>query len=178
MLLLIDVILGYSMSGYQILGITLLCGTLLLLSMNHGLDRRGIWYVILGAINAAIVTSIYKYDISHGNPVETEIFFYETTLLIFFYAMCSRLRPREHPFALLKKPMILLQSAAVAVGSLIGSYAYVFAAASVVMTADRSASVAWAVMSGRVAFKEKHLVIKIIAVIGFIGGLALLMVPR
>lgn len=174
MLLLIDIALGYSVSGYQILGMSFLCGTLLLLSMNHGLERRGIWYVVLGAINAAFATAIYKYNISHGNPVETEQFFYAISFIVFFYIMSRRLNPREHPFRLFKKPLLVLQSATMAVGSLIGSYAYPLATASIVMTADRSASVAWAVISGRVNFKEKHIAIKVAAVIGFIGGLILL----
>ncbi|MFH1078060.1 MAG: hypothetical protein V1745_02115 [Patescibacteria group bacterium] len=174
MLLLIDVVLGYSLGWYQILGITLLCVTLLLLSMNHGLERRGIWYVTFGAVNAAIVTAIYKYDITHGNPIETEQFLNAVLLLAFFYVMSRRLRRREHPFALLKKPQCLLQSATLGIASIIGSYAYMFAPASIVMSADRSASVAWAVLSGRVAFKEKHLAIKIAAVIGFVVGLVML----
>jgi len=73
------------------------------------------------------------------------------------------LRRGENPFALLRKPIFLVQSLVGGMGFAIGSFAYLLAAPSVITAAKRSSAVLWSVLSGNLYFHEKHILIKLAA---------------
>lgn len=72
LLLLVDLALGYSLSQGQIVGVSILTLSVLLLLLNHGLRTKGIGFVLLSAVNAVVTLSLFKYDITHFNSVEVE----------------------------------------------------------------------------------------------------------
>ncbi|MBI4138608.1 hypothetical protein HY479_00465 [Candidatus Uhrbacteria bacterium] len=170
LLLLGDVWLGNLISPYQALGMLLIGFGLLFLYMNHGFSRRGIWFVVAGTVNAALTIGLYKYNITHGNSVEIEQFLVLLVLLAFFYVM-SRSRFKEQPLRLLRKPLLAVQAGTIGASSLVESFAYVFAPASVILAASRSSSVIFSVLSGRVLFHETHVIVKILSLVAFVGGI-------
>ena len=83
---------------------------------------------------------------------------------------------KENPIKFLKKPIFIGQSFSEGIGAVLGSFAYLFAPASIITTAKRSLSVLWSIVAGKVYFHEKHLIIKLMAFTLIIGGLVLLVV--
>lgn len=176
LLLIVDAVLGYSISNYQIVGIALITFSLLYLYMNHGIEKRGLGYAILVTVLPVVAISLAKYDFNHGNSIELEqsMIFIAMTLFFFLLAM----RAKEKPFALFKKPLVLTQFAAQAFGAVLITYGFNLMTPSVHTAAKRSTSVAAAVASGNLVFKEKKLILKIIALAICILGIALLAVGK
>jgi len=163
LLLIVDITLGYSVSAWQVGGIFILVIAFVLLFINHGIERKGSGYVIFTAINAVATISLYKYNITHYNSVLAEQLFTCIILLTYSFVMAFFMA-KENPFRFFKKPRFLVQSLSGGVASIISSFAYMFAPASVITAAGRSASVFWSVLSGNVYFKESHVVLKMSAV--------------
>ena len=177
LLLLADLLLGYAIGPLQILGMIVICGALLFLFMNHGLSRKGLGYTLAATINAVLTISLFKYDISHGNSLVLEQFLIYTVLIAFFY-LTSRCLAKEHPFHLLKKPLLSFQSAAQGVGGLFGSFAYQFAPASVIIAAVRSSSILFSIIAGQKYFHEKKLGLKAVAFLACAFGILLLTISK
>lgn len=172
MLLVGDLILGNAITGFQMIGMAMICAGLLFLFMNHGFTKRGVGFACMSALNASIVVWLYKYNITHGNSVELEQFLTMSVLLVFFYVMSRS--SKDHILSLIKRPIIALQSGSVGIATILESFAYVFAPASIILAATRSSSVVFTVLSGGVYFHEKHLSVKIVSLIAFVVGIVLL----
>ncbi len=177
LLLLVDLFLGYAIGPVQILGMIVICGALLFLFMNHGLKGGGLGYVMAATVNAVITISLFKYNISHGNDLVLEQCLIYGVLVIFFYITSRRLG-KEHPFSLLKKPLLSFQSMTDGIGGIFGSFSYQFAPASVIIAATRASSILWSIIFGRAYFHEKKLGIKSIALLACVIGIILLALPK
>jgi drug/metabolite transporter (DMT)-like permease len=118
---------------------------------------------------------LYKYDITHYNSVAAEQTIIYLASLAFFWLMAI-IKDKENPFSFLKKRIFCFQSLINVIPGFLNSYAYVFAPASIILSAYRSSSVFWSVVSGRFYFHEKHFLIKIICLILLAGGIILLAV--
>lgn len=173
LLLLIDVILGYEIGPFAVIGIALIVASFVFLFMNHGLRKKGAGWVLFSAVNAAATISLYKYDITHFNSVEAEQGIVMLILMTYLLGMALFVA-RENPLVFFRKPVFLAQSLSSGVGSVILSFAYLLAPASVITTAKRSFDVLWATVSGNVYFHEKKLFIKIASLSLVVVGLALL----
>lgn len=173
LLLVADVILVYSVSLSQIAGMSLIVASLILLFINHGIRREGVWLVVFTSVNAALTISLYKYDITHFNSVEAEQTLIHLVLLAFFFGMALT-RAKENPLRLLARPVFLAQSLLVGVGSAALGFAYLFSAASVIATAKRAFTILFAILSGHVYFREKKLWVKVASFALIAVGLALL----
>lgn len=173
LLLIIDTALGYTVEPIQSAGIAIIVIALVFLLMNHGIRMKGIWYVLFAAVNAAATISLYKYNITNFNSVEAEQGFSMIILMIYFLAMALFVA-RENPLQLLKQPRFLAQSFSMGVGTVFVSFAYLFAPASIITTAKRSAAILWATMSGNLYFHEKKLVVKVVSFIFIAVGLVFL----
>lgn len=173
LLLLVDVVLGYTIGLNQILGITIIIGTLIFLLINHGFKKEGVFFALFTAVNAVATISLYKYDISHFNSVEAEQGIVMIILMIYLFAM-SYFWERENPLSFFKKPIFAFESLAEGLASAIVSFAYLFAPASIIVAASRSFDVLWGMISGRTYFHEKHFLVKLISFILIVGGLAFL----
>lgn len=173
LLLLVDLFIGYAITPTQIMGIILLVLTLVFLLMNHGISKKGSGLVIFTAINAVITLSLFKYNITNFNSVEAEegIIFMLIMIYLFFSA---KYIAKENPFSFLKKRLFFAESMTAGFASVLESFAFVFAPASIMLAAKRSASILWTIISGNVFFKEKHPIIKIIAFAFIIIGIILL----
>lgn len=173
LLLSADFFLGYRLNNYQVAGIGFIILTLFLFSANQGLNKKGIWLTLLTALNAVLTLSLYKYNITHFNSVEAEQFIIYLILLGYFIFTAFYLA-RENPFRFLAKPLFFGQSGARGLASILTSFAYSFAPASLILTAERAAGVFWATFSGFFYFREKQILVKLIYLGLLIAGIILL----
>lgn len=90
LLLMVDLVLGYSVSVVQILGIALITVSLLFLFINHGLSRRGSLLTLTAAVLAVATISLYKYNIEHFNSVGAEMTLSLAMLVLYFYVLARR----------------------------------------------------------------------------------------
>ncbi len=173
LLLLVDMFLGYKIGIIEIVGISIIVISLILLSLNHGLSKKGIGYVIFSSINAVATISIYKYCITHYNSVEAQQIITLSFLLIFLFIM-SMWKFKQNPFLYLFKKEFLFQSIFTGIGGVFISISYVYAPASIITGARRAFSVLWSIASGSKLFHERHILIKIFSSILIITGLVFL----
>ncbi len=176
LLLVMDTVIGYSVSNFQILGIIFVTFSLLYLFLNHGLDKRGLGLAVLATILPVVTISLAKYDFNHGNSIELEQGVVYIIMTASFFIMA--IRSEENPFVLFKKPLVMLQFAAQALGAVLLTYSFNIMTPSVHTAAKRATAVAAAVGSGNLVFKEKKLLLKIIALIICILGIVLLAVGK
>lgn len=173
LLLLVDLILGYALHLPQLFGITLIVISLGLLLFKQGINKKGIGWVVFISLNAVATISLYKYDISHFNSVETEQFLMCSILFVYFCFLILWL-DKKNPFKLLRRPLFLAQSLVGGAGGVVTGFAYNFTTASIATTAKRSSAIIWSMVSGGLYFHEKQIVFKIIILALLIGGLILL----
>ncbi len=173
LLLIIDLFAGYHLSTYQIAGIVVVMCALLFLYMNHGIERKGAGLVAFTAVNAAITIGIYKWHITVWNSVAAE----QLVLIggqMLFFLFCTLFIAKENPFRLLWRRLPFLQSAAYAGDSFVGSFAYLFAPASVILAATRSFAVLWGILFGNRFYHEKGLLLKSATFVVVVAGIVLM----
>ncbi len=160
-LLGIDLFMGYNITPFQVWAIILLTFTLLLLSFEGALDRKGIYYVLFSSINAAITMTLFKYDVTHFNSPEVEqtIVFSFMILFLFFLAK----REGENPIAFIFKKGFFVQSASHGVSMTLNTFALSLLAPSVFAALKRVFITLSSIISGYFYFHEKHIVIKVIS---------------
>lgn len=172
-LLLVDIGLGYTITLAQIIGISVIAVSLIVLFMNHGIKRKGAHYVVISALLAVFTISLYKYDITHYNSVIAEQGIISIIIMAFYYLM-ARFVSHENPLLLMRNPIIFTQSFASGVGDVFMSFAYLFAPSSVISTANRAFNIFASLISGDLYFKEKHILIKSAAFVLMVAGVILL----
>ncbi|HEV8601096.1 MAG TPA: hypothetical protein VGQ87_00670, partial [Patescibacteria group bacterium] len=97
-------------------------------------------------------------------------------ILLFFLTIASSYITNEHPFKMLGKKVFFAQSFAQGIGTIIESFAYLFAPASIIVSAKRSSSVLWATISGNLYFKERHILVKLSMFLLLTAGIILIIV--
>jgi hypothetical protein len=173
LLMIVDKVLGYPIELWNMIGVSLIVISLLFLFINHGLGKKGLKYVIFSAVNAVATISIYKYLITHYMSVEMQQFITSTIILIFLFAMAYK-ETGENPLKFVFKKKFLAQSVPRGIAGVIGSFAYLFAPASIITGARRGIGVLASVFSGSKYFHEKHILVKIASFVLIIVGLVLL----
>lgn len=175
LLLIVDFLLGYKISGWQFIGIGIIIFSLFLIFLLHGIKKQGAWLSLLSAFMAVATITLYKYDITHYNSVAAEQTIIYLVLLAFLISM-ALFKAKENPFAFLKQKIYSFQTLINVIPSFANSYAYAFAPASVILSAYRSSAVFWSVVSGKVYFKEKHFLIKLLYLVLLTSGIILLVI--
>ncbi|HCB35700.1 MAG: hypothetical protein A2W52_00945 [Candidatus Taylorbacteria bacterium RIFCSPHIGHO2_02_49_25] len=173
LLLLVDLALGYSLAINQIIGSGILTLSILFLFLNHGLRSKGIGLVLFSAVNAVILISLFKYDITYYNSVEVEQGIIQVILLIFFALMAWKTTERN-PLQLLRNPRFLFQSLSQAIAGVLVSFGYLFVPASVAASVERSTAVFFSLVSGNRYFHEKKFAQKLLAFLLLALGFAFL----
>ena len=176
-LLVVDFALGYSVGMRQILGMVLVLLPIGILIALEWKKIKGLSYLVIGTINAAVTISLYKYDITHFNSVEAEQALLGIALLAFFL-LFALLKARENPFRYLRIPVFATLSVSNGLSGVAASFAYSFAPASVIATVLRSFSVLFAIATGRFYFHEKHLLLRAASFVLVTAGLLLLIPLR
>ncbi len=175
LLLVVDKVLGYNISYLDLIGVSVIVVGLIILLINHGLNKKGIWYVIFSAINAVATISIYKYSITNYNSVEAQYIIALFFILIFLLVM-SFWRYKENPLIYLFKRKLFIESFPRGISGVFISFAYLYAPASIITSAKRGFSVLFSIISGNKYFNEKHLTIKILSFTFVVIGLFFLII--
>lgn len=175
LLLLVDLSLGYDIALFQILGISVIVASFLLLFINHGLSKKGALLTLTSALLAVLTISLYKYHITHFNSVTGEQL--PITLIVVIVLFISAyIAQRKNPLRLLGHPRYFLQSAASGLSSVLVSFAFLFGPASVITVGKRAFAILMSVFSGHYYFKEKRFTIKLLCFALIVLGLILLIV--
>ncbi len=174
LLLIVDAFMGYDIAPLQYVGIAMILATIGLLYWKKGLSRKGMIWVILSTVNAAATISLYKYNITYFNSVESEQALMHVILLVYLWVI-AYFWTKENPFRFLKKKIFLAESLGVGIGSVIESFAYLYAPSSIILAAKRSATALWTMILGNVYFHEHKLAVKVVA-FGFLTLGVLLLV--
>lgn len=173
LLLATDIFLGFTIGFNQFIGIGVIIFGFIVLFVNQGVRKKGIWFVIFTMVNAVATISLFKYNITNFNSVEAEQGLMTSIVMIYMLIMALFVA-KENPMQFLKKRVFLVQSFSSGLGSVFLSFAYVFAPASIITTGKRSLAVMWAMLSGSFYFKEKKLLTKIGAFVLITIGLVFL----
>ncbi len=173
LLLFADVSLGYAIENSEIIGILCIIAGSLLLVSRGGLSHRGKGYALLSALLAVGTISLFKYDITYYNSIEAEQGLTHLILLC-VVALSAYALKKENVFRALTKPRLFSQSLVAGVGAVLMSFAYLFAAASVITTIKRSVEIVGSIALGHAYFHEHHILLKLTVSLLMIGGIALI----
>ena len=173
LLLVVDLLLGNPVSKLQISGIILIAIALVIMFMNHGIDRKGAGLVAFTALNSVATISLYKWHITKFNSVAAEQIILHASLVLFYFWGARRFS-RENPLRLMARPHAVAQSASYSAGSVLESFAYLYGPASVILTAKRSFAALWAIIAGHKIFHEKALLMRLIVLSFIIAGLVMI----
>ncbi|MBI2612542.1 hypothetical protein HYW59_01865 [Candidatus Kaiserbacteria bacterium] len=176
LLLVIDLMLGYPLSSLQVLGMALILAAVSTLLFYERHTVRGLSFLLIGAVNASVTISLYKYDISHFNSVEAEQGIIMMILLVYFF-VAARFIARENPLRFLARSVFFAQSFSSGLAHIANSFAYLFAPPSVIAAAMRSFAVLFALLSGKLYFHERYFWLKAGLLLLIVGGLVML-IPR
>ena len=176
LLLLVDIVLGYTLSGMQIIGVTLLMASAaVILFKAPARSSKGKIMALTSAVLAVVTISLYKYDISNFNSVEAEqglMYF----ILLVALIIGSIVQGHENVFKYLLRPLCLFQSLASAAAAVLHSFAYVFMPASIILALSRSSEVFMSMISGRMYFHETGLAARVCAFLLIVAGITLCVV--
>ncbi|MBL8158093.1 hypothetical protein JNK62_00970 [bacterium] len=175
LLLAADLALGYPLSINQVFGVSLIVIALLILLLNHGLSRRGKLLSLMSAICAVGTITLYKYNITYFNSVEAEQTLMHVFLLVAI-AAAAKLQTGEDVTRRMFKPVFFAQSLLAGVATMLFSFAFLFAPASVITAVKRSLEILGAIVFGRKYFHEKHVLLKLLACALVAGGIGLMVV--
>lgn len=172
LVLIADLFLGYTIGPGALLGMGLIFSTLVILAALGDLERKGLKYVALSAVNASITISLFKYNISHYNSVATEQLITMFVLTIACFAMATL--ARERIWSIFRRPVMAIEGTALGGSGLLDAFAYMFVPASVAVTMIRAMSVFWSIIFGKAYFKETHLIPKLVGCVVIVLGIMLL----
>ena len=168
-----DLMLGYALTGMQILGIILIVAPIGAFFYFDVSKSKEMFLVLLVAVLAAVDISLYKYDISHFNSVESEQAIISLIVALYFFLIATLIR-KENPLAFLREKIYVVQAGSSGIASVVNSFAYLYAPASVITTAFRGFSVLFSILTGTFYFKEKRLILRIFLFAVIVAGLLLL----
>ncbi|HWO07329.1 MAG TPA: hypothetical protein VNM40_01970 [Candidatus Paceibacterota bacterium] len=174
LLLAVDVALGYSISLAQMAGISAMVVGFTLLTLNHGLSRTGKILSLFSALIPVGTLTLYKYNITHFNSVEAEQAILHV-VLVAALVIVAWVRTGENLFTHLFRPSYVLQSVAAGIATVLLSYAYLYAPASIITAGKRGFEILGAIAFGRAVFKEKHVLIKFVSCAIIVGGIVLIL---
>lgn len=173
LILIVDVIIGYTISVASFFGMGIVLVGLGFLFFSHGTSRKGIGWVLAQATLATATFSLFKYNIDTYNTIASEQAVATMVMLVVAFIMAFVVR-REGFREIIWKKSHLGQSFLAAISSTLASFAFNFASPSVLVTVKRGSDIIASVISGNMVFHEKHLAKKLTALAVVIGGLVLL----
>jgi drug/metabolite transporter (DMT)-like permease len=172
LVLMIDLLLGYTLGPWMLVGMGLIFSTLVVLAALGDLDGKGMKYLALSAVNAAITISLFKFNITHYNSVATEQVIVLFCMSLVFLIL-ARIK-RESVIKTFRHPLLAAEGVSLGGAGLLDSFAYTFIPASVAVTMIRALSVFWSIVFGKAYFKETHFVPKLAGCIVIVLGIILL----
>ncbi|OGG62681.1 hypothetical protein A3C87_00975 [Candidatus Kaiserbacteria bacterium RIFCSPHIGHO2_02_FULL_49_34] len=177
LLLIIDLMLVYPVTGPQIAGALII--TVALAATAFGkISRNGIFLCICSAVLATATISLFKIDIQHNSVVAEQLVMH-TLLIMAFIPLKVALR-EPWPLHVLRRGREAHSTmVTAALGSMLGSYAYALVPGTALVTAGkRGISVLFALGSGKIVFHEQHFGKRLALGTAVITGIALMATPE
>lgn len=168
-----DLVLGYPLKSLQMLGIIFIVIPIAILFHVDLSKSKRMLLVLAVAVLAAMDLTLYKYDISHFNSVESEQAIMSLVISLYFFLTAVLIRG-ENPFAFLRQKIYAVQAASSGIAYVVNSFAYLYAPASVIMAAFRGFSVLFSVISGTFYFRERSFLLRAFLFVLIAIGLVLL----
>lgn len=153
LLLIVDLVIGYQISEWQLVGVFGLFILILMAFREKVIRGEGLKYMIISTLNSVLTISLYKFSITNYNSVAAEQFVVIAVMLVFAQLIC--LKRGQNPWKFLTKKEYIIQSGSYAVGSMIESFAYLYSAASILTAVKRASAVFWGTVSGIWIFREQ-----------------------
>lgn len=173
LLLIVDIFMGYSLSLTTIVGCAVLFMGIGIVFLHHTNKKQHLLYPILSAVNAVITISIYKYLITNYNSVITQQLIVLGCLLIFsIFGIVYK--EKTTILKILRSKLRDSQIASSAFASVLFSFAYKFAPASLIIAVERSLMVLFSLISGRFEFREHVGKVRIFSAFMIIIGLIII----
>lgn len=173
LLIIVDVFMGYSLSMATIVGCTVLFSGIGIVFLHHTNKKQHLLYPVLSAVNSVITISIYKYLITNYNSVITQQLIIYGCLLI--YSVFGIVYAEKTTISkIIKNKLRDSQIASSAFASVLFSFSYKFAPASLVVAVERSLLVLFSLISGRFQFKENVGKVRIFSAFMIITGLIII----
>jgi hypothetical protein len=173
--LIIDLILGYQIGILQWVGVLAIFGSIVWLLMHHGIRKKGIMLTVASALTAIVAIELFKYSIDTYHALAAEQMYIFGGMVIYFYCM-ARWREGQNPLRMIFKRPFSVQAITRGINHGLGSFAYLFAPATIIIAAKRGSNVLAGIISGNQVFHEGKLGIKLTAFVGITIGLILLVV--
>ncbi|MDP3645951.1 MAG: hypothetical protein Q8R25_02590 [bacterium] len=173
LILIVDLILGYTVTIPQMFGIFVIFSGIFFLFYAEHFHIKAKWLLLGTAVNAVATISLYKYDVTHFNSVESEQVIVSLVVMLYLFVMAIR-SAKENPLSFLRNPFFATQSIASGLAIVVGSYAILFAPASVITAALRATAVLFSIISGRFYFKERKFALKSLLFVFIVVGIVLL----
>jgi len=151
-----DIAMGYDISWMEILAIGIILVTVLTMLSTRTLRTTGAWQVAGGSLLAVLTVSLYQYNITHFNSVAGEQLAMYGCLGIYL-GVASVYTTRKNPFRHLKRRRVLIHAVTGGLGSVLVSFAFLFAPSSIIITAKRTSAILWAIIAGNRFFHEQHI---------------------
>ncbi len=162
LLLIVDIVLGYTISNAQLLGIGIIAASLLAYFGVEHLKTKGLRLTIFSALLSVVTISIYKYDVSHFNtPSVIQLLSSSALGLIYGIRVLFSKKDMSLLSKLREHPMLGFVFASEAIASTMLSFAYLYAPASLVLSVSRASAVVWSLLSGVFYFHEKKVLKKV-----------------
>lgn len=172
LLLLVDIALGYSLTNAQYIGIGIISSALLAYFGVEHMKGKGVHFALISSVLSVLTVSLYKYDISHYNPIAISQFVMAIALMVIYGVRVALSKKDRKLFAHLKEhKMLSLVFISQAIASTLISYAYSLAPASLVLAISRASAVVWSLLSGTFYFHEKKVLRKVFICAVLVFGL-------
>ena len=153
LLLIVDIVLGYTLTMTQLLGVLLVTFSLVFMFYGSRVRHEGFYLSLFSAVNAVITISIYKYDITHFRSVAVEGFYLALLLALYLGTRSLILHGRD-VLRLLRRPSLIFLVTGNSVASVLVSFAYQYGPASLILAMVRAGALFWSFFSGALYFHE------------------------
>lgn len=177
LLLIVDLMLVYPVTGPQIAGALII--TVALAATAFGkVSQKGIVLSAASAILATATISLFKIDIQHNSVVAEQLIMHILLIMTLIPLKVALHEPL--PLQVLRRnreahSTILTAS----IGGVLGAYAYALVPGTALVTAGkRGISVLFALGSGKLVFHEQHFGKRLALATAVVGGIALMAIPE
>jgi hypothetical protein len=173
LLVIADIILGYSFSFWAMTGVFIIISSFLFFNVYHKtLHMHGWKYVLITSINAVLTLSAYKYSIDvYKNSFEIDQGIVYLSLFIFWGI--TLIKKKESVFNKNSGYYILKVIPFVSFSTYLISASYLYINASVATAVKRASEMVWSILFGKFVFNEQNFSIKLIFCLFLLLGIAL-----
>jgi multidrug transporter EmrE-like cation transporter len=175
LLLLVDIMMGYTITNLQFLGIGIILVVLLAYFASGKIQGKGMGLALMSALLSVLDLTLYKYDITHYNVAAiSQLYVALALFLIYGVRLVSSKEERSLLVQMKAHPLLGLVFVSQGFSSLLVSLAYQYAPASLILAFSRGVSVLWSLISGVFYFHEERVLKKTFAFALIILGLLVL----